>query len=155
MFVGEMMLGLSSLFWNLLIIVLFSTGLFFSGYGLGYKFTKEKYEKLEMQAQVKAQQRQREIHNEYIHALNDARAREEALLNDFSDLHSTHQRLRDAVQNSLPKNASNAELDAILTRGELFTTCSQEYANLAEKADRHVHDIRTIEDVWRAVEKSQ
>lgn len=149
------MLGLSSLFWNLLVIILLSTGLFFSGYGLGYKFTKEKYEKLELEAQVMAQKKQQEMHNEYVLALNDARAREEALLNDFSSLRTTHQRLRDAVTNSLPKNASGAELDAILTRGELFTACSAEYADLAEKADRHVHDLRTIINAWKAVEDIQ
>ncbi len=149
------MLGLSSLFWNLLVILLLSTGLFFSGYGLGYKFTKEKYEKLELEAQVEAQMKQKEILDEYVLALNDARAREEALLNDFSSLRITHQRLRDAVQNSLPETASGAELDAILTRGELFTACSAEYADLAEKADRHVHDIRTLTSAWQAVEKKQ
>lgn len=149
------MLGLSSLFWNLLVILLLSTGLFFSGYGLGYKFTKEKYEKLELEAKVEAQKKQQEIHNEYVLALNDARAREEALLNDFASLRDTHGRLRDAVANSLPKNATGAELDAILTRGELFTACSAEYADLAEKADRHVHDIRTLMSAWQAVEDNQ
>lgn len=147
-----MMLGLSSLFWNLLIILVLATGLFFSGYGLGHKFTKEKYEKLELEAQVQAQIKEREIHNEYIHALNDARAREEALLNDFSSLRNTHQRLRDAITNSVPTNASGAELDAILTRGELFAECSQEYADLAEKADRHVHDIKTLTDAWKVLQ---
>lgn len=147
-----MMLGLSSLFWNLLIILVLATGLFFSGYGLGHKFTKEKYEKLELEAQVQAQIKEREIHNEYIHALNDARAREEALLNDFSSLRNTHQRLRDAITNSVPANASGAELDAILTRGELFAECSKEYADLAEKADRHVHDIKTLTDAWKVLQ---
>lgn len=150
-----MMLGLSSLFWNLLIILIFSTGLFFSGYALGYKFTQEKYEKQEQQARLIAQQQQEKIHNEYIQALNDARARQEVLLNDFSNLRAAHYSLRESVANSVPENAQGTALESILTRGELFLECTKEYADLATKADRHVSDIKTLIGAWQAVENKQ
>lgn len=147
------LLGLSKTAWSVLAVLFLALGLFGSGFGMGYKISEAHHEEAEREAQVAAMTKQKEISDGYAAALNEANLRQQALFDDFASLRNTHISLRESIQNSLPGVSTDAELDAAVASGELFAACSERYADLAEKADKHVHDIRTLQDAWNAVTK--
>ena len=147
------LLGLSQTVWSVLAVLFFAFGLFGSGFGMGYNYANDEWEQAESEAVAAAAAKQKEISDGYAAALNEANLRQQALFDDFSSLRDAHGRLRESIQNSLPNLSTDAELDAAVARGELFAACSERYADLAEKADKHVHDIRTLQDAWNAVTK--
>ena len=141
--------------WSVCAVLFLAVGLFASGFGFGYNYADSYHEELEKTAQIEAAQKQKEISDEYAKVLDEANRRQVALFSDFTRLHDAHSGLRESLQNNLPAVASDAEIDAILARGELLTACSDRYADLAEKADRHVHDLRTIRAAWEKVNETQ
>lgn len=146
-----MAFGLSNGFWSIIAVLFLALGLFGSGFGMGYSIANDRHAEAEQEAQLAATIKQKEISDGYANALNEANIRQQVLFNDYARLRDTHISLRESLQNNLPQYASDAEIDAVLTRGELLAECSDRYAELAAKADKHVHDLRTIRDAWSAV----
>lgn len=119
-----------------------------TAYYAGYKNATRYHTQLETEAQNLALLKERELKDEYIAALNDARLRQETLFNDFDALSSEYQRLRDNVQNSLPTNTESPGINTATTYAKLFTDCAKEYGAMAKNADQHAHDLKTIRDAW-------
>lgn len=67
----------------------------------------------------------------------NARAESDGLRSDLAD-----------ARTQLANVPTEALLDAIATRDDLLGQCSARYSSLAEKSDRHVNDIKTLNEAW-------
>ncbi len=85
-----------------------------------------------------------------IHAVNDGLVRSGALRRDAAASRSSLDGLRDATATAVRDAATS--VDACTQRaaalGELFSASAESYRELAEKADRHASDVRTLSEAW-------
>jgi len=70
-------------------------------------------------------------------AADGARGALDGLLYDIADL-----------RRAMPSMADDALRERADTLGKLLAECSAEYRGLAERADRHVNDVRTLREAW-------
>lgn len=84
-------------------------------------------------------------------ARNDATIREQAIRRDVvgarNAVDSLQRELAD-IQRSLPTLAAEACRERADTLAELFGQCTARYGEVAEKADRHASDVKTLSDAW-------
>ena len=111
--------------------------------------TSYQLEVTSQRAEYEARARQIESHNyeQTIKAVNEAKAREQVIINDAASA-------RDAVSSlsaTIDALAANATTDANFrneytrTTGNLLKTCSNEYIGMAKTADRIANDLRLIQ----------
>lgn len=84
-------------------------------------------------------------------ARNDATIREQAIRRDAAGARSELDGLRDelaAIRQSLPDLADDAVRQRADTVARLFGECAREYQELAERADRHASDVKTLSEAW-------
>ena len=84
-------------------------------------------------------------------AQNDARKREITLRADADGARGELDGLRieiDAARDQLATASRDAAAQRAVAVGAVLQDCSRRYSGLAEKADRHVNDIRTLTDSW-------
>lgn len=123
------------------------------GFYAGYQQAADYHQALELQAQNEALLKERNLNAQYQQALNDARARQSAILDDFERANNELDSLRHTVQNSLPRDTNAACTRALSARGALLTDCAAKYIGMATKADQHAEDARTLMNAWQALEK--
>lgn len=87
----------------------------------------------------------------YQGALNEARTREAALQRDVGRARAESDGLRDQAANAARRIATAAPAavaEYANTVSELFAECSRSYQGMAEKADGHSADARTLREAW-------
>lgn len=84
-------------------------------------------------------------------ARNEATRREQALRRDAAELRDANGGLRtelDEIRRALPDMATGACRERVDTLAKLFGSCAARYGEVAERADRHASDVKTLEDAW-------
>ena len=93
----------------------------------------------------------RAITTQYEGALNDARKREADLRRNVAAARTESDGLRDAIyafRAKLPNASAATVAVAADTAAELLGACVNEYRSVAESADRHAADARTLIEAW-------
>jgi len=85
-----------------------------------------------------------------IAAQNDARQREIKLRADAVAAVTAADKLRTAIANLVQRNdtGGDASPDGAATQAVVLSECVGELQSLAEKADRHVSDLKTVSAAW-------
>lgn len=102
-------------------------------------------------AQQQARKQEQAVHATYEGALNAARTREAELRATTAVLRSERDRLRDSLRTAgerLPTAPASAVIEYATTVNELFGECSRSYIELAQAADGHAADVRTLIQAW-------
>lgn len=111
-----------------------------------------------LQAVGVARDEERAIAKIYQEALNAARTRETALLRDRDAARAESDGVREQAADAARRLAEAppaAVLEYATTTNELFVDCGRRYAELAEKADGHASDVRTLTEAWPRTEGPQ
>lgn len=93
----------------------------------------------------------RAITTQYEGALNDARKREADLRRNVAAARTESDGLRDAIyafRAKLPNATAATVAVAADTAAELLGACVNEYRSVAEAADGHAADLRTLVEAW-------
>ena len=93
----------------------------------------------------------RAITTKYEGALNDARKREADLRRNVDAARTESDGLRDVIyafRAKLPNAAAATVAVAADTAAELLGACVNEYRSVAEAADGHAADLRTLVEAW-------
>jgi hypothetical protein len=109
------------------------------------------YEALMLKEAAKAAEDARAMQAKVTEAQNDARKREIFLRAAADGARGELDGLRieiDAARDQLAGASKNAAVERAIAVGAVLQDCSRRYTGLAEKADRHVSDIRTLTDSW-------
>lgn len=83
-------------------------------------------------------------------AIDESKKREAVLRADAVGARGALERLRNAVRiasSPVPGSTSNA-ISGAATAGQLLLECGAEAQRLAEAADRHASDVKTLMDAW-------
>lgn len=102
-------------------------------------------------ASEEAARNSRAITTKYEGALNDARKREADLRRNVAAARTESDRLRDAIyafRAKLPNASAATVAVAADTAAELLGACADEYRSVAEAADGHAADLRTLGEAW-------
>lgn len=84
-------------------------------------------------------------------ANNHANEREIKIRNNLTAATADNKRLRDTINSisgRLPGDTGDARLKAATTGLELLGECADAYIGMAEAADRHANDARTLSEAW-------
>lgn len=98
-----------------------------------------------------ANTKQQEITSVYIKALNDARSREADLRRDVAAASDAANSLRKQAADAARQLASQPTETVVIyatAASELLSECGAEYQRLAEKADGHAADVKTMIEAW-------
>lgn len=91
------------------------------------------------------------LKNQVIEAQNEAKKRETELRAAAAAAGSQSDGLRDdiaALRGQYDRLSADAVRERAVAVGAVLQQCSQRYGELAEKADRHANDVRTLMDAW-------
>ena len=133
-------------------------GVFGAGWGVnGWRMgqTIANMERAAAQAQVVAQAEKAEVEKRYAEKLkgayDDAKKREATIRADAAAVRRTADRLRDDLAD-IRRNLPEATIAACRVRADtvadLLGRCAGRYTDLAERADRHVNDVKTLTEAW-------
>lgn len=84
-------------------------------------------------------------------ANNHANDREIKIRDNLASATADNKRLRDTINSisgRLPGDTGDARLKAATTGLELLGECADAYIGMAEAADRHANDARTLSEAW-------
>lgn len=123
------------------------------GWRLGGQLTKLQADHATQLADAKAAALATERTNaaKYQGALNEARTREAALQRDVGRARAESDGLREQASDAARRIATAAPAavaEYANTVTELFAECSRSYQGMAEKADGHSADARTLREAW-------
>lgn len=106
---------------------------------------------------IKIRQIEGELNEKYIQAVNSARDRERALRADVAALRDAAQGLR-AQHTEAMRRLAQAPAEAVreyaATVSAVFGECQARYAEVAEAAQRHSDDVRTLIEAWPVINGS-
>lgn len=106
---------------------------------------------------IKIRQIEGELNEKYIQAVNSARDRERVLRADVAALRDAAQGLR-AQHTEAMRRLAQAPAEAIreyaATVSDVFGECQARYAEVAEAAQRHSDDVRTLIEAWPVINGS-
>lgn len=97
--------------------------------------------------ELRARKIERESYEQVIQAVNDGKAREKSIAVDVANANDANGRLHATIDrlNATTSDNSAARAEYTASVSELFKSCTSIYLELAEKADGHVNDIRTLQ----------
>jgi predicted nucleic acid-binding Zn-ribbon protein len=134
-------------------IGLFGAGWAVNGWRINSEFSD--YKMAAEMASKAAIEQARETEHKWNEKLNQERdnaaKREQAIRADLSNARSTIGGLRNemsATSRRISEAPSSSCPDAAATIGELLTQCSEQYLDMAEKAQRHISDVKTLIESW-------
>lgn len=133
---------------GLVVLAAFVAGAVVNGWRYDVKIANiEKAYQLEVE---QSERKTRQIADQYMEALNNARTRENEIRLAADGARSELDRLRITIKKrSAAVTASPASaVDYSIAVSELFAECAGEYQALAGKADGHASDIRTMIEAW-------
>jgi hypothetical protein len=113
-----------------------------------YKLAVEEASKVSIEA---ARAKETEWNEKLNQERNDAAKRETAIHADVVRATSTVNSLRNELSDTKDRIAKAPVYscpDAAAAIGELFAVCTERYIGLAEKADRHSSDVKTLIESW-------
>ena len=102
-------------------------------------------------ANLKAANESDNLKAKVIEAQNESNKREIELRANADSARSESDGLRNdlaAIRGKLATASRDAAVERATTIAVILQQCSERYEGLAEKADRHVNDIRTLIDAW-------
>lgn len=100
------------------------------------------------------------ITTRYENALNDAQVRQTALRTDLNRARAASVGLREQIARTnhtlassgyMPEGAGVTTAQYALASSELLADCGAAYTLLAEQADGHASDVRTLKEAWPSV----
>ena len=118
---------------------------------IGYDRAEAIYTKQLAEAQAAAMKREVELKAQVETALKGAKDREIVIQKSATAAASAAGSLRatlDGVRAGVPSATVQALRDATTTLSTVFGDCADRYQGLAEKADRHASDVRTLSEAW-------
>lgn len=98
-----------------------------------------------------ARERERLLNNKLETAQHDAITRDQDIRRHAAAAATAGDRLRialDTLRRGVPGHPPGASPDPTGTLAELFGDCTDRYRGLAETADRHASDARTLSEAW-------
>ncbi len=107
-----------------------------------------------LEAKAAALEQERALNQKLETARNEATKRDQAIARHAAAADTAAERLRlalDAIRagtGNLPGNPGATSAHRAATLAELFGDCADRYRGLAEKADRHASDTRTLSEGW-------
>lgn len=133
---------------GLVVLAAFVAGAIVNGWRYDVKIANiEKAYQLEVE---QSERKTRQIADQYMEALNNARTRENEIRLAADGARSELDRLRGTIRTkSAAVTASPASaVDYSIASADVFGECAAELAALAGKADGHVSDLRTMIEAW-------
>lgn len=133
--------------------IAFGSGWAANGWRLGQQIERMHAEQAqaELSAALDAGIRTAELTKQVEDARNDATKREIDNRRAAAGARAERDGLRDelaAIRKSLPNLADDAVRERADTLANVLGHCSREYQSLAERADRHASDVKTLSDAW-------
>ena len=118
---------------------------------IGYQKAVAEYNVKLIEAKERADKRERELTAQVKEAQDNGLKREETIKALADAVGKSSDSLRNTA-NAIRLGLPNATVEAARTAADafaaLFTDCQRRYADVAEKADGHANDVRTLEEAW-------
>lgn len=118
---------------------------------IGYQKAVAEYNVKLIEAKEKADKREKELTAQVKEAQDNGLKREETIKTLAAAVGKSSDSLRNTA-NAIRLGLPNATVEAARTAADafaaVFTDCQRRYADVAEKADGHANDVRTLEEAW-------
>lgn len=118
---------------------------------IGYDKAVAEYTKKELIAEQMARLKEIEMNRQLNEARNEATLREQKITDLSHNLAATSSSLLNTI-NTLRNKLSSAPDETLRKQADtalnLLGECQKEYGQMAENADRHASDVKTLEDAW-------
>ncbi|MFA6310585.1 MAG: DUF2514 family protein [Sterolibacterium sp.] len=104
-----------------------------------------------IRATAAARERERTLNQQLETAKNDATKRDQDIRSHAAAAATASDRLRialDTIRRGVPGDPAQAGPQRTSTLAELLGDCADRYRGVAEKADRHASDARTLSEGW-------
>ena len=118
---------------------------------IGYQKAVAEYTVKLLEAKEKADKREQELTTQVQEAQANGLKREETIRTLAAAVGKSSDSLRNtanAIRLGLPHATVEAARTAADAFATVFTDCQRRYADVAEKADGHASDVRTLEEAW-------
>lgn len=118
---------------------------------LGYDKAVAEYTAKQVLAEQAARAKEAQLSTKLEEAQNAATLREQHIKTIATKLAATSNSLRDAIsasRRSLPTATVDAARNTADAALSIFGECQAKYGEMAENADRHASDVKTLEDAW-------
>ena len=118
---------------------------------IGYQKAVAEYNVKLIEAKERADKRERELTAQVKEAQANGLKREETIKALAAAVGKSSDSLRNtanAIRLGLPHATVEAARTAADAFAAVFTDCQRRYADVAEKADGHASDVRTLEEAW-------
>ena len=118
---------------------------------IGYQKAVAEYNVKLLAAKEAADKREQELTTQVQEAQANGLKREETIKALAAAVGKSSDSLRNTA-NAIRLGLPNATVEAARTAADafatVFTDCQRRYADVAEKADGHANDVRTLEEAW-------
>lgn len=118
---------------------------------VGYQKAVAEYNVKLIEAKERADKRERELTAQVKEAQDNGLKREETIRTLAAAVGKSSDSLLNTA-NAIRLGLPNATVEAARTAADafatVFTDCQRRYADVAEKADGHANDVRTLEEAW-------
>ena len=118
---------------------------------VGYQKAVAEYNVKLIEAKERADKRERELTAQVKEAQDNGLKREETIRTLAAAVGKSSDSLLNTA-NAIRIGLPNATVEAARTAADafatVFTDCQRRYADVAEKADGHANDVRTLEEAW-------
>ena len=118
---------------------------------IGYQKAVAEYNVKLLAAKEAADKREQELTTQVQEAQANGLKREETIRTLAAAVGKSSDSLRNTA-NAIRLGLPNATVEAARTAADafatVFTDCQRRYADVAEKADGHASDVRTLEEAW-------
>lgn len=118
---------------------------------IGYQNAVAEYNVKLLAAKEAADKREQELSAQVQEAQANGLKREETIRTLAAAVGKSSDSLRNTA-NAIRLGLPNATVEAARTAADafatVFTDCQRRYADVAEKADGHANDVRTLEEAW-------
>ena len=118
---------------------------------VGYQKAVAEYNVKLIEAKKRADKRERELTAQVKEAQDNGLKREETIRTLAAAVGKSSDSLlntANAIRLGLPHATVEAARTAADAFATVFTDCQRRYADVAEKADGHANDVRTLEEAW-------
>ena len=118
---------------------------------VGYQKAVAEYNVKLIEAKERADKRERELTAQVKEAQDNGLKREETIRTLAAAVGKSSDSLlntANAIRLGLPHATVEAARTAADAFATVFTDCQRRYADVAEKADGHANDVRTLEEAW-------
>lgn len=118
---------------------------------LGYQKAVAEYTAKELEATKAAREKETALTKQLQEAQNAAQIREQAIKSMSAAVNAASVSLRDTLNNisrGVPTATIAALRQSTTALSAVLVECQDNYRGMAEKADRHASDVKTLSDAW-------